>query len=536
MRLKIIDRYVIKSFISPFILWTLIALFVLLLQMMWVYIDEIMGKGAGLFFITEMIFYLSVFLVPQALLVGVLTSSVMVVGAMAEHYELSSMKSAGVSLVRVMRPLLIFCTFITAFSFICSNYLSPLAKLKYNARLYDIRRQKPALAIEEGVFTDNFPGYTIRIGRKNSDGRRISDVMIYQTSRQAAGGSFTLSEVIAKNGEMYTSEDEQLMIMELNDGHRYEKAGSDDAHRFGFMRTSFKSWQKIFEVTELDRTDERLFGNNQATKTLNRLKTDIDSIGNYLREQKAVFGKNYTNNFTLLNEVKQDTTTKINTPTPLVVEINKPNKKKLIEIPSPTETAGTTPSDNTQQLTAQTNTNLSEMRSVLQTFPVYHRAIMINKAKTVVENIITQAASNGKSFDKIRETQAKHISEYNSKFLMSVMCIVFVLIGAPMGAIVRKGGFGYSVLVSISMFIVFIFLVIMFRKLGDQGTINAWIAIWIPCFILTAIGSYLTWHATRDTRVFNPDRFRWLTKPVKWLLLKATKISFFTKKNRTIPN
>lgn len=513
---KILDRYLISEFISPFISWTLIALFVLLLQMMWVYIDEIMGKGAGLLFISEMIFYLSVFLVPQAMLIGVLTASVMTIGGLAENYELSSMKSAGISLLRTMTPILVLCAGISVFSFVCANYLSPLAKLKYNARLYDIRRQKPALAIEEGVFSDNFPGYTIRIAKKGNDGRSIHDVMIYQTSKQASSGTSTLSEVLARDGEMTSSEDEQYMIMKLNEGRRYERAGSEGEHRFTFIRTSFKEWNKIFEVNELERTDEKLFGNNQATKTVKRLGKDIDSIGVYLWNKKAEFGKTYTSNFSLYQQNKDS--------------INKGVEVAINQYPYPNNQSQSkyrisAPVDsNENNVTQQFSKPLNQMETFLETFAVYQRQVMLTRAKGTIESILTQAQSNEKSFNKIRESQAKHISELHTKYLMAVMCFVFMLVGAPMGAIVRKGGFGYPILIAISLFIFYIFSYIMFRKLGEQGTMNPVLAIWMPCIIMSSIGFYLTWHATRDSRVFKPEKFYFITKIFKKLFKFRKKV------------
>ncbi|MFZ4544870.1 MAG: LptF/LptG family permease [Saprospiraceae bacterium] len=502
---KIIDVYVIKSFVAPFVLWTLIALFVLLLQMMWVYIDEIMGKGAGLFFITEMIFYLSVFLVPQAMLIGVLTASVMSVGGLAENYELSSMKSAGVSVLRIFRPIVLFCCLVGLFSYICSDFLSPLAKLKYNARLYDIRRQKPALAIDEGVFSDNFAGYTIRIGKKNNDGRQISDVMIYQASKQAANGTSTLSEVLAKNGEMYASDDEKYMIMHLKEGRRYEKAGSDEEHRFTFIRTSFAEWTKIFEVDALERTDERLFGNNQATKTVARLRTDIDSIGKYLTVKKSEFGKIYYSNFSRVDKSKDSSKTKFE------VDINRNT------IRNQSKYRITVPLDSSNQMVQHFDKALPEMGSILYTFSPKEQHMLLSRAKGNAEGILTQTTSNIKAFDKIRESQAKHICELNTKFLLSVMCVIFIFVGAPMGAIVRKGGFGFPVLIAISLFILYIFCYIMFRKLGEQGSINAWLAVWMPGLLMSAIGVFLTWHANNDRPVFNSQRWKFISKALKWL-------------------
>ncbi len=502
---KIIDAYVIRSFIAPFVLWTLIALFVLLLQMMWVYIDEIMGKGAGLFFITEMIFYLSVFLVPQAMLIGVLTASVMSIGGLAENYELSSMKSAGVSVLRIFRPIVLFCCVVGLFSYICSDFLSPLAKLKYNARLYDIRRQKPALAIDEGVFTDNFAGYTIRIGKKNGDGRNIGDVMIYQLGRQAANGTTTMSEVLARDGEMYASDDQKYMIMHLNEGRRYEKVGSDEEHRFSFIRTSFGEWTKIFEVDALERTDERLFGNNQATKTVGRLRKDIDSIGNYLTQKRTDYSKIYYSNFSLLDKAKDSSQTAYE------LDINRQQGAQQSKYRI------SAPADSSNQFAQRLDKPLQQMGSLLYTFSPQEQHQLLSRAKGTVEGILTQTSSNIKAFDKIRESQAKHICELNTKFLLAVMCVIFIFVGAPMGAIVRKGGFGFPVLIAISLFIVYIFCYIMFRKLGEQGSINAWMAVWMPCLLMSAVGVFLTWHANNDRPVIQPGRLRHFNRFFRWL-------------------
>jgi lipopolysaccharide export system permease protein len=261
--MKKFDLYVFRQNIGPFLVSFFIALFVLLMQTVWVYIDDIMGKGAGLLFISEMIFYMSILMIPWALVIGILISSVMSIGDLAEKYELSSMKSAGVSLLRVLMPLFAFSIFLACFSFFAADVLTPWAKLKQNARLYDIRRQKPALAIEEGVFSDNFAGYTLRIGKKDKDDRTIHDVMIYQESVNGGG----VSELLAKGGEMTTTPDKSFMVMKLQGGHRYEGLKDEGKRRFAYVRTNFEEWNKIFVVDELERTDESLFKNSQATKT-----------------------------------------------------------------------------------------------------------------------------------------------------------------------------------------------------------------------------------------------------------------------------
>ncbi len=293
--MKKLDKYLISIYVGPFFVSFLIALFVLMMQIVWVYVDDIMGKGAGILFISEMIFYMSMLMVPMAMVIGVLIASVMSVGNLAEHYELSSMKSAGVSLLRVMLPLTLFCSVLTVFSFFTSDVLTPWAKLKQNARLYDLRRQKPALAIEEGVFSDNFAGYTLRIGKKDHDDKTIHDVMIYQQNPNNSG----MSELLAKGGEMAMSADKSCLVMKLNQGRRYENLKDDGKRRFAYVRTNFEEWNKIFVLEELERTDESLFKSGQATKSVNRLFKDIDSIGVKIYERKEEFSKSFEPNFKL---------------------------------------------------------------------------------------------------------------------------------------------------------------------------------------------------------------------------------------------
>ncbi|MEL6943665.1 MAG: LptF/LptG family permease, partial [Bacteroidota bacterium] len=177
--MKIIDRLLLKSFLPPFSVTFFIALFVLIMQFLWKWIDDIAGKGVGLLFILEMLAYMCISLIPLALPIAVLISSVMVMGNLAERYELSSFKSAGVSLTRVMVPLMFLTFAISIFSYFCSDKLIPISNLKYQSRLYDIKNQKPTLSLEEGVFNDDFQGFSIRIGNKKEDNKTIENVLMY---------------------------------------------------------------------------------------------------------------------------------------------------------------------------------------------------------------------------------------------------------------------------------------------------------------------------------------------------------------------
>jgi len=277
---KKIDKLLTSSFIAPFIATFFIALFVLIMQFLWTYIDDIVGKGAGLWIIVELLFYLSISLFPTALPIAVLISSVMLMGNLAENYELASFKSAGVPLLRVMAPLMAVTAVISLFSFFCSNNFIPIANLKFKSRLYDIRKQKPTLSLEEGVFNDDFKDIIIHIGKKGEDNVSIEDILIYDHSNYNRDRA---SIITAKRGEMYATDGQEYFVMNLYDGSQYqemEASGTGREKNHPFMRTSFKEWTRIFDLGEfeLNRTDERLFKSHQTMLSARQLVVAIDSI------------------------------------------------------------------------------------------------------------------------------------------------------------------------------------------------------------------------------------------------------------------
>jgi lipopolysaccharide export system permease protein len=279
-RMKRMDLYLVKSFIPPFFVAFCIALFVLVMQFLWVYIDEIMGKGLTFFELTELVFYLSMTMVPNALPLGVLISSVMVLGNLAERYELAGLKSAGISLMRIMRPLAITAFMIACGSLFVADRVIPWANLQFHSRFYDIRKAKPTLAFEENVFNDEFQDYTMRIGKKSADGRHLKDVMIY--GNQSSGNADLVNQIMAKNGEMFTTKDRQYIVMNLKDGIQYQETTNnrDGIKHYPFVRIKFKSWQKIFDLTQFDRstTNPELFKGHQKMLTTGQLRRAIDSI------------------------------------------------------------------------------------------------------------------------------------------------------------------------------------------------------------------------------------------------------------------
>jgi len=488
--LKKLDKLLFFSFLPPFVVTFFIALFVLMMQYIWVYIDDIIGKGADFFMVLEFVFYLSISLVPWALPLGILISSVMLLGNLAERYELASMKSAGISLLRVMLPLIIFSVLIAIFSYTCSNYLMPIANLKFKSRLYDLRKQKPTLSLEQGVFNDDFQGYVIRIGEKGRDGQTIKDVLIYENNNNQT----RYNQTMAESGQMFTTPDKQFMIMNLKNGRQYQEPiktqepnnPTAKKDQFPFVRISFKEWRKVFDLREFDisRTDESLFKGNQTMLSTGLLLKAIDSI-QQKKEQKAIdFRIGLITNFANLSNSR------------LIFEPGKVLPETLKQ---------KNDAKYTENYQWDTIKPFADAKDLLKGIEVSESKQIMARALATTKTIIDQAKGTITSVDKTQEAKSKFIFELNSKFTWAFVCIIFLFIGAPMGAIVRKGGFGYPILVAIIFFMIFIILTILCKKISESQAMSAVLASWLPCLVLMPIGIWLTIKSMNDAALMNLD-------------------------------
>ena len=524
--MKKIDLLLLRSFVAPFVVTFFIALFVLIMQTLWLYIDDIAGKGAGLFVIIEFLIYLSVSLIPMALPIAVLISSVMLLGGMAEHYELSSFKSAGVSLWRVMQPLVFLSVLISIGSFFISNNLIPVSNLKFKSRLYDIRRQKPTLSLEEGLFNDDFQGYALRIGKKGSDDRSISDVLLYD-HRDATKGRLT--QVTADHGEMYASEDGRYFVLELRDGHQYaegeSKKKASNTKSYPFIRTNFSEWHKVFDLSEFDlnRTDEELFKSHHSMLSSRQLLTAIDSIENKARQRREDLARTTSNFFYFEKEKlvamereksrqenQQRRENKAAKPDQAAdsSKIDTRGKNTVSDLPRARKVNVPKLNQGRQPLPIKIDRPLDTYASFLQVFESKEHKRLLDKAKASARSIKTQAESALRSGGRTRESRVKHIYTFHNKFSMAAACLIFLFIGAPMGAIVRKGGFGYPIIVAVSFFMLFVVLTVASKKIAETFVLDPVLAAWLPCLVLLPLGLYLTYQAMNDARVINVQWFQ----------------------------
>ena len=556
----------------------MISLFVLTMQYLWVHIDDIIGRGVGFFRLVEIVGYLSVSLFPMALPLGVLISTVMVMGNMSERYELTSMKSAGIPLVRVMMPLGVICFMIAIFSFLSSNYIIPFTNLQFKSRLYDIKNKKATLQLKQGQFNYDFKGFVIYIGKKDVNGRDIEEVIIYDSDNSTSKG---LSVTTAKKGEMFTVQDGKYFVMNLYDGVRNQETsrryvGNDKSHPF--VRTTFKKHHMVFDLSQFDEkeTDKELFKNHQSMKSIKELLAGIDSLdlkleGRYQQLHKSVYRNFYlemkkdtvtfppvgsrkkkynenkkkiakdslksqstvhidsTGNKNVLKKEQQGNSAKIGDKVkPKAVKDNKPasskpvsntnlKKKPLASASAKERDAKSLALKKKKQLPKKFNTTkaypvqdidkpLAEYPNMAETFPLKDRAQIFLKARNAARSIHSAVSSNYRTLDSEKEKKVKHIYILHSKLTNAFICFLFLFIGGPMGAIIRKGGFGMPLLISIGFFVSFIFLNLLFEKLAESFVLPAEAAAWMPIFILSPIAVILTYQAMSDKQIISFDR------------------------------
>jgi len=478
--MKKLHLLVLKSYIGPFFATFFISLFLILMQFLWKFVDDLVGKGLEWYVIGELLFYASGTFVPLALPLAVLLSSIMTMGNMGEHYELVAFKSAGISLRKIMMPLISISIILVFVAFYFSNNVLPVANLKMLSLLYDIRQQRPALNITEGVYFRGIDNYVIRISEKEPDGVTIRGIKIYDHTARRGNVSLTVAEW----GTMTVSEDQSTLLFNLYNGTNYHEVNQRNpfSTERPFQRTSFQQKRIRFDlgIFDLTRTDQDLFRGSHQMLRLDQLIVFEDSISRNIEERKGHFRADYMSRIFYLNSVRND------------------NFDSLAGKPI----------------------NLAQITERFQ-----HQ-----RASFVVDRALSLVRSNKESsnlfHEEIRQrnrTLARYKIEFHRKFTLSIACIVLFLIGAPMGAIIRKGGFGLPVVVSVLFFVVFHVISITGEKFVREGVLEAHIGMWIAPMVLFPIGILLTYKASTDSSVMDMDSYiRRLDKLKK----------LFAKKNR----
>jgi lipopolysaccharide export system permease protein len=444
--MKRLHIFLIKSFLGPFITTFFIAIFLLLMQFLWKYIDDLVGKGLEVTQIAQLLFYASARFVPIALPIAMLLSSVMVFGKLGENYELAALKSAGISFSRILLPITIFVLFISYGSYLFSNYVMPIANLKNGSMIYDIQKKKPALNIKEGIFYKDIEGFSIKIADKDADGQTLHDIIIYDhTSRD--GNS---KVIIAKSGIMQLTKDEQFLELILYNGHSYIDIPDKKRKKNNPYRTThFKEDLIRFDLSSFSTTknSEKLYKGHYAMLSNKQLQTAIDSLQIKLEEKKKHIHTNIATKY-------------------------------------------------------KTNLQADSVQIIMDIDPIKKQQqydVAIAKLRTLKS--IVKGNKDDLEYREIIIT--KHKIEWHRKISLAVACVLLFFIGAPLGAIVKKGAFGLPVLIAVFFFLIYHVLSMIGEKAAKDLSIEAYQGMWMTNAIFLPIAIFLIYKAKNDAQLFD---------------------------------
>ena len=462
--------YMLKSYFGPFIFTFFIALFILLLQFLWKYVDDLVGKGLEWYVIAKLLFYASSTFVPLALPLAILLSSIMTFGNLGENYELVAMKSAGISLRKAMKPLVYVAVITSIAAFLFSNYVLPVANLKFGALLYDIRQQKLAFDLTEGVYEHDLNNYVIRIGKKAKDNKTIYDVQIYDHTAKKGNIKVTTAE----RGVMELTPDKKNVIFVLYDGYTYSEIIDQKNYNKTrpFERMKFSKEKLTFDLSEfkLNRTNEQLFKSHYSMLNIKQLNKAVDSLSRYRLKRMDFFKKKFirTDKFLSGNDTVIDT---------LLIRAD----------------------------TMQIDTLKYPL---LANFDKEAQLAIIKDAQDKARNAKEDAYNNRTEMENRELVLAKHEVAWHQKFRLSFACLIFFFIGAPLGAIIRKGGLGLPVVVSVLFFVLYHVVTMMGEKAVKTGEMDVVTGIWLSTFVILPIGLFLTYKATTDAPLLDAESWK----------------------------
>ena len=463
MYVKILDRYILKSFITTFTTVFVILLLIFILQTVWLFIAELAGKDLDLILILKFLLYKMPSLVPLVLPLSVLLASIMTFGDLAENYEFAAMKSAGISLQRIMRVLTLFILFLSGSAFFFANNVIPYAEYKFINFRKDIAQMKPAMAIAEGQFSE-VGSYNIKVNKKSGEnGNFLTGVTIHKKTNIYDGSKNVIK---AKTGELISNDQSNILKLVLKDGYYYEDIVPkkyEDRKKLPFAKSSFKKYIINIDLSQLNATSEEEFKIKDTDKmlTMNELLYTLDSLNaNYRKEVISISDNMYLR---MGNTYSNFNTSKVNTNSTL-----------------------------TPQLLA--NVSLAD------------KANLLNLANNYNTNNTFSIESYKAELDNKIETINEHWIAVYDKFVIAFACLLMFFIGAPLGAIIRKGGLGLPIVFAVTIFIIFHFVNTFGKKVAQENEISPFLGSWLATMILFPLAILLTYRATNDIGLINMDR------------------------------
>ena len=473
--MKKLYRYITKSFLGTFVLTFFIVVFIWVMQFVWLYVDDLVGKGLEIRILAELLFYTSITAIPMSLPLALLLALLMCFGNLGEHYELVAMKASGISMWKVMRPLLHFSLILSVLAFFVSNSLIPIATLKWRTLLTDVQRQKLAFNIKEGVFYKDIDNYVIYVDKKGKDGSSIYGVKIYDHSDHLGN----IKIISADSGMMAMSPNQHNIIFTLYNGYNYTDITTDNYKETRpFERMSFKQEQIKFSLASFDmtRSSEEMYKSYQQMMNIRQLSASLDSLEQRFDKRQKDFTNGFSRRWSNYNSIKT----------------GMPAEGFAHAIPD--------------SLLADTCIQLRW--PLIDQYQGGQRANIVNMAIGSAQNAKDNAAFNKIDLGSQTENINKHKKEWHKKFTLSIACIIFFFIGAPLGSIIRKGGLGLPVVVSVAFFVVYYIISTIGERMAVYGDLNMFVGVWLSSIVLLPIGLFFTFKATTDAALFDGDSWK----------------------------
>ena len=477
------DSYVFQRFFTMFVMTFVICIFILLMQFLWKHFNDLIGKGIGFGVISEFFLYSAATLVPMALPLAILLASIMTFGNLGENFELTAMKSAGISLFRIMRPILIFIVALSGLAFVFSNNILPVSQAKLWSLIFSIREKSPELDIPVGEFYSGIPSINLYV--RDKDQGLLKDMMIYDFSQ----GFENASVMVADSGRVKLSADKKFLLLQLFDGETFENLKgqnfSTNSNNIPYRRESFSEKEILIDFdTDFNRYDESLLQDAHISKDIAQLDQTIDSLTLLINTQFAQQANEYT---------KQRYFGRENYPE-RSLEIEKSVDLELFKTDSLFLKL--------DRLSMQTAVETALQRANEKKGNIEYNKIVLGNA----------------TLDLVR-----HAIEWQRKFTLSFACLIFFFIGAPLGAIIRKGGLGAPVVISVILFIIYYIIDNTGLKMAREGIMTPFEGMWLSSSILLPVGIFLTYKAAVDATLFNAEEYSKRFERIKLFITTKTK-------------
>lgn len=487
----------LRSFLPLFLMTFFICLFIVLMQFLWRYIDDLVGKGLEMHVIGELFFYAALTMVPMALPLAILLASLMTFGNLGERFELTAMKASGISLMKVMRPLIVFIALVAIGAFFFQNYVLPVAQAKMWTLLYSVRQKSPELEIPEGVFYDQIPGYNFYVEEKDRESGTLFDMMIYDVSR----GFENVRIILADSGHLKLADDKEHLFLQLHSGEQFENlrensAGGNSQNQ-PYRRESFKLKEILLKFdANFNRMDESGMRNQYVGKNISQLRATIDSVT--LRVDSI--GAGYA------RDIKERDYMRVPYWRERVVDGNRVKmKQQPVAMEAPLD-----------------------MDSLFYKEKPAMVASYLSQALLKAQRVKQDYEFKSYAMDADRETIRRHGIEMQKKFTLSFACLIFFFIGAPLGAIIRKGGLGTPLVISVILFIIYYIIDNTGYKMARDGKLEVWMGMWLSSAILLPLGVFFTYKAMKDSAVFDLDAYKNVVRRLTGKLKRELEVKEFT--------